>query len=53
MCAYYIFLKDIFKKQYLKQIFKTICFALVPRPPAYFSSDIYPLNLSSNNMYSK
>ena len=40
-------------------IFKVIAdikkklFALVPRLAAYFSSDVFPLNLSSNNLYSE
>ena len=42
---------DIFLKQSL--IFKKICFALVPRLATYFSSDVFPLNLSSNNLYSE
>ena len=42
---------DIFLK--LSQIFKKNLFALVPRLAAYFSSDVFPLNLSSNNLYSE
>ena len=34
-------------------MFKKIYFALVPRLDAYFSSDAFQLNLSSNNLYSE
>ena len=46
LCAFDIFFKVIAD-------IKKICFALVPRLAAYFSSDVFPLNLSSNNWYSE
>ena len=46
LCAFDIFLSN---RRYLKKI----CFALVPRLAAYFSSDVFPLNLISNNSYSE
>ena len=46
-CAFDIFFKVI------ADIKKKICFALVPRLAAYFSSDVFPLNLSSHNWYSE
>ena len=45
LCAFDIFFKviaDIYKKN-----------ALVPRLAAYFSSDVFPLDFSSNNLYSE
>ena len=45
LCAFVIFFKviaDIYKKN-----------ALVPRLAAYFSSEVFPLNFSSNNLYSE
>ena len=47
ICAFDIFLKVT------ADILKEICFAVVPRLAAYFSSDVFPLNLSSNNLYSE
>ena len=41
---WHIFLNN---RRYFK---KNICFALVPRLAAYFSSDVFQLNSSSNNM---
>ena len=47
LCAFDIFFKSN------SRYFKKICFALVPRLAAYFSSDVSPLNFSSNNLYSE
>ena len=46
LCAFDIFFKVIADIQ-------KNCFALVPRLAAYFSSDVFPLNFSSNNLYSE
>ena len=46
-CAFDIFFKAI------ADIKKKKRFALVPRLAAYFFSDVFPLNLSSNNLYSE
>ena len=48
LCAF-----DIFFKVIADIFFKKMCFALVPRLAAYFYSDVFPLNLSSNNLYSE
>ena len=45
-CAFDIFLKQ-------SQIFKKNMFALVSRLAAYFSSDVFLLNVSSNDLYSE
>ena len=47
LCAFDIYVLS--NRRYLKKN----RFALVPRLAAYFSSDVFPLNLNSNNLYSE
>ena len=47
LCAFDISFKVI------ADIYKNKKIAFVPRLAAYFSSDVFPLNFSSNNLYSE